>query len=280
MHTTPCDFTMFFCCCRFFNLPQALSEEEIMRVVGIIQVNGHEVPLTEPPHVSIYNLASLLEHNCLPNLTKSFANNGAIVMWANREIKRGSHLSISYTDVLWGTLQRRQHLLETKYFVCDCIRCMDVTEIRSNFSALACTKKNCSGVVLPVDSDSFESNWVCRECSNETTYNNVKKILDQIGADIAAMEKGSVEACKKFLDHYKKLLYKFHFYMVDIGMALAQLLGSDSEMGGIQRISDEDLELKTELSKQLLVLFNVIAPCMILSSIFIHSINIILTIFF
>ena len=59
----------------------------LLKVAGIVQINGHEVPLTDPPHVAIFDQASLVEHSCTPNLTKSFTSNADLVFWAPNPIK-------------------------------------------------------------------------------------------------------------------------------------------------------------------------------------------------
>ena len=33
-------------------------------------------------------------------------------------IKKGEHISIMYSDPMWGTANRQTHLYETKYFHC------------------------------------------------------------------------------------------------------------------------------------------------------------------
>lgn len=79
---------------RFFKCAGRWDENEILKVAGIVQINGHEVPLTDPSHVAIYAMASLLEHSCVPNLTKSFTSKADLVFWAPKPIKKGDHLSI------------------------------------------------------------------------------------------------------------------------------------------------------------------------------------------
>lgn len=51
---------------------------------------------------------------------------------------RGEHLNTMYTNALWGTQERRAHLMSTKYFKCSCKRCSDPTELGTNFSTLVC----------------------------------------------------------------------------------------------------------------------------------------------
>lgn len=43
-----------------------------------------------------------------------------------------------YTNALWGTRERRAHLLSTKYFECHCNRCSDATELGTNLSTVIC----------------------------------------------------------------------------------------------------------------------------------------------
>lgn len=53
----------------------------------------------------------------------------------------GEHLSICYTDPLWGTSNRRHHLMRTKYFECNCVRCYDPSELSTYFDAVRCTTR-------------------------------------------------------------------------------------------------------------------------------------------
>lgn len=127
---------------RFFKLdPSEYSTDEILRVCGIVQVNGHEVPLTDPPYVAIYDVGSMLEHSCLPNCSKTFTRDGHLLVRTSggAPIETDQHLSISYTDPLWGTAQRLAHLADTKFFVCKCARCSDPTELGTYYSGIKCT---------------------------------------------------------------------------------------------------------------------------------------------
>lgn len=124
---------------RFYRLDAAeYPTEEILRVCGIVQVNGHEVPLTDPGHVAIYDVGSMLEHSCAPNCSKSFTRDGRLLVRAQSAVRRGQHLSVTYTDPLWGTPQRLAHLADTKYFVCKCPRCSDPAELGTFYSGVKC----------------------------------------------------------------------------------------------------------------------------------------------
>ena len=68
-------------------------------------------------------------------------------------IRKGDHISIMYSDPMWGTANRQQHLYETKFFRCRCPRCLDPTEMSTDFSSLRCP--SCSierpGYLTPSD---------------------------------------------------------------------------------------------------------------------------------
>lgn len=117
----------------------------------------------------------MLEHSCRANCSKSFTGAGGLIIHSaipiakgtsniiNAEYKMtcriqfiihrfksnsdsiklkkiilGDHISICYTDSLWGTANRRHHLSETKFFECICDRCKDPTEFNTMFNALKC----------------------------------------------------------------------------------------------------------------------------------------------
>lgn len=102
------------------------------------QVNAHEMPLTEPSYIAIFDRASFIEHNCYPNLYKSFTDSGQVLLRAMKPIAPGDHLSICYTDPLWGTINRRHHLQTSKYFTCQCERCQDPTELNTFYDGVKC----------------------------------------------------------------------------------------------------------------------------------------------
>lgn len=104
------------------------------RICGIMEVNALNIGLCNDNNSEVSALfehACILEHSCLPNCYYTFdtVNKFKITMRAGRPIKKGEHLAIMYTHMLWGTHFRSEHLLTNKYFVCKCERCIDPTEL-------------------------------------------------------------------------------------------------------------------------------------------------------
>ena len=52
----------------------------------------------------------ILEHSCINNASKHFDGDFRVVVRAAVNIKKGEHISINYSDPMWGTASRQLHL--------------------------------------------------------------------------------------------------------------------------------------------------------------------------
>nr|XP_033322218.1 uncharacterized protein LOC117218155 isoform X2 [Megalopta genalis] len=221
------------------------------------KVNGHEVPLTEPPHLAVYELGSLIEHNCKANCSKSFTDKGGLIIHTATPIAKGDHISICYTDALWGTVNRNHYLYHTKFFYCICDRCKDPSEFGVMFNALKCKKIDCPGYVLPETFLGTEPKpYICGTCKLSMSHEEVEQILERVGTDLSRTKKNNIAACHEFLQHYRDILHPNHFYNVDIIIALFQMIGQQ----GAETMTDNLLVEKIELCKKLDNLLRIIAP--------------------
>ncbi|KOC59662.1 Protein msta, isoform A, partial [Habropoda laboriosa] len=243
---------------RFFKTDD-IEEEEIIKIIGILQVNGHEVPLTDPPYVAVYELASLLEHNCRANCSKSFTDQGGLIIHAATPIAKGDHISICYTDALWGVVNRRHHLLETKFFECTCRRCDDPTEFGTMFNAIKCNQTHCLDFMLPETFlDQEQRDYKCRTCKSTVSYEEVEKMLEKIGIHLLSMKKNDLMASKEFLHSYVDTLHPFHFYNIDVIIAVCQLIGQQD--GGLPGVKKNLLIEKVEICRKLVPLLKHLVP--------------------
>lgn len=72
------------------------------------------------------------------------------------------------------------------------------------------------------------------------------------------MDKENETHCVKFIEHYSKWLSPNHFYITDVKVQLAQVIGAG--MSEIQRISDDRIMLKAKTCKELIDCIEKIAP--------------------
>jgi SET domain-containing protein len=74
----------------------------------------------------VYALHSKLNHACSPNahvVSGSFVD-ASIEVVALTDVALGAELCVSYTDPKLTHTQRRRHLLNNHFFVCNCADCV------------------------------------------------------------------------------------------------------------------------------------------------------------
>uniref|UniRef100_A0A6P4FLC3 Protein msta-like n=1 Tax=Drosophila rhopaloa TaxID=1041015 RepID=A0A6P4FLC3_DRORH len=122
-------------------LASRFSEELIMQVVGVLEVNAFEARSSKGyPLRCLFPYTGILAHNCVPNTSRSiYPSEGyKIRLRAMVDLEEGQPLHHSYTYTLDGTAQRQAHLKQGKFFNCKCDRCLDPSELGTHFSSLKC----------------------------------------------------------------------------------------------------------------------------------------------
>ena len=232
------------------------SDEEILHFCGVLYINAHEMPFS-PSVQAIYFKASLIEHNCMNNASKHFDASNNIQIRAAVHIQKGDNISITYTDPMWGTTNRKLHLRETKFFTCSCIRCTDPSELGTYFSSLKCPScpiQN-QGFLLAKDPLQDGSPWICTVCTTEEKSEYVEAVTRSIGEELIKLEKSNIFSCKNFLKKHSQNLHPNHYYLMDIKLALCQMLAnSDGD------VNIKDLVLKQKLCIELMNVVNVLSP--------------------
>lgn len=241
-----------------------VPEELILQLCGILMVNSFEHPPMNPKSQhglqALYPIASMFEHDCVPNATKTFTKDGAIVIRAAIPIAKGEKIALCYTEPMWGTVNRQRHLTQTKFFQCRCERCQDPTELDTFTSSLYCQKcPSNSGILMAENPLEESSEWVCRQCGTRHPANYVAEIIESVGKELVALKKGSASDCEGFLKKFSKILHPHHFYLTDVKMALCQMYGH-LEGQSLVDLNDETLEMKESLALELLKLADVISP--------------------
>lgn len=124
----------------------------------------------------------------------------------------------------------------------------------------------CNGYMLPEtfftnneNINDLNSKWYCLECKSDLYTHTIESTLQKIGQQLSELPKGSVDACKQFLKLNEPYLHNNHHYVVDIKLALVQLLGQKFT-NGIPDITDEDLLIKIKYCRDLIDLTNKLIP--------------------
>ncbi|KAL4707889.1 hypothetical protein ACJJTC_010324 [Scirpophaga incertulas] len=105
-------------------LGMSFDEETILKVASILDTNTFDVRLPDASTRlrAIYVTASMMNHSCKPNTRHVIIDNDHnFAVIATVPISKGEMITTTYTQTLWGTLDRRQHLRSNKCF--DSVKC-------------------------------------------------------------------------------------------------------------------------------------------------------------
>jgi len=79
----------------------------------------------EPLGYSTYFMSSFMSHSCYPNAVWHYVEDN-FVLRAREKIEADEEITVSYLgeeNLLEAATFRRKHLLDSKHFICDCLRC-------------------------------------------------------------------------------------------------------------------------------------------------------------
>lgn len=245
-----------------------ISSELLHRMCGIIDTNALEIRLADGAELfALYPKTYLVEHSCLANTKHTFNLTSkdknelyTIVMKAVVPIQKDDHISTMYSHALWGTPARRQHLKDTKFFSCKCIRCSDPTELGTYISAAKCLGQDgspCEGIHLPEDPLDDDTDWACNRCPAKVNSHEINMVIFQMGEEVETIQLmgGSIEMLEKLLSKLSTFLHPNHYHLYAIKHSLIQLYGRQPEF-----TSEDILDKKIKMCRDLIGITKVLDP--------------------
>lgn len=251
------------------------TKQALFKLCGIIETNAMCIRLDNKDELNgIYKIGCLLEHSCAPNCFFSFdtKNGFQLKVRAGRDIAKGEHISIMYTNCLWGTQQRQEHLRYTKCFTCTCARCKDPTEFQTYFSALKClgAKDKCSGYHLPTNPTDPDCEWACSECDMLLSNHQVFEFMQNVENDvetILANDKTTIPEIESVINKLSSFLHPNHYHNFALKHNLMQLYGFQPGFEYYQ-LSMEQLDDKLGTCRELLAIIKKLDPNFIRLSVY------------
>ncbi|XP_008476173.1 histone-lysine N-methyltransferase ASHR1-like [Diaphorina citri] len=231
-------------------------------ICGVIEVNGVDIGRYTQ---GLYSVICLMEHNCLPNAKYMFEPGTNVAnLIASVNISKDTHISTMYTNALWGTQPRREHLAITKYFNCSCERCSDPTELGTYFSAMKCLnehKDQGDCWILPVNPLDNDSDWTCGSCSARLNARDVHLVTSQLGeqVDKLVQENPNVKSLEEMLTKLEAMFHPHHYHCYAVKHSLIQLYGTQPGYAYTQ-LSSSLLERKISLCRELIWITNKLDP--------------------
>ncbi|KAM3966835.1 SET and MYND domain containing, class 3 [Aphomia sociella] len=122
---------------------------ELMGLYGRMVINSFTILDNDMNSIGtgIYLACSVVDHSCKPNAVATF-DGKTISIRAIRDMPYldWNQIRISYIDLMKTPYERQTELLENYYFLCQCDRCMDETQIRMVHAA-KCLNSECENPV-------------------------------------------------------------------------------------------------------------------------------------
>eukprot|EP00088_Acartia_fossae_P039108 TRINITY_DN4068_c1_g1_i1.p1 TRINITY_DN4068_c1_g1~~TRINITY_DN4068_c1_g1_i1.p1 ORF type:complete len:520 (+),score=62.08 TRINITY_DN4068_c1_g1_i1:37-1596(+) len=236
--------------CGTFKLAESFTREVVFEMCGRLEQNSFEIPWSSAGVAvqGVYGVGCMLEHSCIPSAHKSFNTDLTLNIRAAYSLDEGDVVSLCYTDSLWNTAQRREHLVYSKDFLCTCERCQDNTENGSYMSGLKCLKCP-EGCYLPDNPLDCASSWACEKCEAKAPQGYSDMAEAKVAGAVEKLEESglTVPACRKFLSTYSRVLHPNHAHMLDVKYSLLNILGHSPDFM-MDDLTDADLKEKEELA--------------------------------
>lgn len=122
---------------------------ELMGLYGRMVINSFMILDNDMNSIGtgIYLASSILDHSCNPNAVATF-DGKTIYIRANQDLPclDWNQIRISYIDLMKTPYDRQTELLQNYYFLCQCDRCMDETQVKYAHAAI-CLNKQCDNPI-------------------------------------------------------------------------------------------------------------------------------------
>lgn len=238
------------------------NEDDIHTVCGLIEVNCFEIGQNESRARALYDQAYLLSHDCVPNTTHTDEPHCyRMTIRAVRPVAKGQSITLSYAYTLQGTLKRRQHLHDGKFFWCQCERCADPSELGTYASAMLCPKcsTQSNGLILAIEPLNEKSAWKCNKCNYMVTGHSMLLLVDKVFTELDAIDGGDADGLENFLIKYRNVFHMNHYLCLCAKHSLCQLYGrTDGYL--IHELSLDLLQRKEKYCRDLLTVVDKIDP--------------------
>ena len=184
---------------------------------------------------------------------------GHMVVKAAVDISAGTMITTSYTFTLDSTQRRRQHLRDTKFFDCLCLRCLDPTELGTHLSSLTCPNCEHAWVVAddPLDTD---SSWHCTgQCGFNVDANHVTDVLNYLQYRADCIGYDDLAGLEGFLSDAFRLLHHNHYILIGIKYYLCHFYGK-APGHLLEEMPNVLIERKIKLCREFLALAHILEP--------------------
>ena len=236
---------------------EGILKEEVEHMMGALLTNAFEVVVADSLLFGLFFEPALMNHHCVGNTRLMLDNKHTMTVVAAVPVKKNAQVKFNYGRALDPTSTRRSMLLENKFFLCNCERCLDPTELGSHTSSLRCAPP-CDGAVLPKEPVA-ESGWACAKCGLEREAGEVAGMLAGIATDMEKLDRNNLKAVRQLVAKCSDQLHKNNGVMVELKQIVVSGLG---RLPGfeMQDLTEADHKEKIIFCDEVLSVLNRVEP--------------------
>nr|XP_023026359.1 protein msta-like [Leptinotarsa decemlineata] len=239
-----------------------LKNDLIQRICGILDVNtfevrplqNHSLVITNPENQCLRGLyleAALMAHDCMGNTHLSVDDDFVLRVKASVDIPKNSPVLFNYANALQGSLDRKQHLREGKYFECSCNRCNDPTELNTELSSLKCHACR-KGLIRMMETTNLESDWQCSVCGKTFKHYLIARTVEEGRMRIKCYQT-DITGMEHLLNKLLQTFHENHFLILELEQ---NMIGVYTQLAP----KPENLSRKIELCQRLFDVSSIIEP--------------------
>ncbi|OWR49372.1 hypothetical protein KGM_209725 [Danaus plexippus plexippus] len=238
------------------------DDKIILEISSIFDNNSFDVRSADKTKRlrAIYLLASMMNHSCRPNTRHIYlGEDKTLALIATVHIAKGEEITATYTQPLWGTLDRRKFLKTNKYFDCKCERCADPTEFGTYLGNIYCTMCNSTnadvsrkGAMLvstnPLDETAL---WKCENCGYFIQGRQMVWGNKALKEELSSLNKTGPQDFEHFIEKYKLTLHPRNHLLIQAKLALMEIYGNYKGYS-LKELPENLLSRKIDICNELL----------------------------
>lgn len=248
-------------------LNQDIDEEDIFKIVGILDTNTHEISNRNGCcYRGLFPLVAILSHRCVTNSRqimvkeKPYGNTCRSTVF----IPKGSEIFTTYIWPHLSTRRRRHSLSEGWHFSCTCFRCSDPAELGALTSAVLCKVCN-SGYLLhenPLEdhqASMLPEEWKCQDCGNIGDAEAIAAMLEKFDGQVENLSRYDLEGNLAALKKLRQFLHCNHAILTELRTRIIPIFTRQPGKT-THDFPDETLDAKRQLCRENLKVLNVVSP--------------------
>jgi hypothetical protein len=201
------------------------AKTDLMRCIGLLKTNALEV--CKGRGRAIFPLFSFLSHSCVNNAKHILQPHedgiGQVVsVYSQCWIAKGQEITITYTNLMRPTLERRAKLEYLWHFCCQCSRCKDTTEMGTYIGSVKCPTCRCR-MDIDIDWETF----YCNKCELSFPHSTVDKMVGTFSKILTQITNSGqlikINDLEQFLSSTEKILEANHYLRIIAKRYLSQL---------------------------------------------------------